>query len=141
MCQCRDHRDRVRRRGSVHDADIFRTGNALDQSFGCNSLNRLLARRINVEQANRIGIGEGGSEFIHKIASTSKEMRLEDDMYASESALSSARESGPNFGRVMPVIVNHANASGFALELKAPVHAAKPVKSRTDLFDRNVERN
>src|SRR6202790_3706732 len=61
-------------------------------------------------------------------------------MHAAKSALASGGQRGPDFRRMMPVIVNHANARGLALKLEAAVDAAKIVKRGTDLLRRNVKR-
>src|ERR1019366_5171435 len=56
----------VRKRGSVGDAPLPRSDNAASENFCRDAFDRLLAGRVNVEEAKRVGIGEGGRELIHQ---------------------------------------------------------------------------
>src|SRR4029077_2639418 len=62
-------------------------------------------------------------------------------MHAAKSAVASPSQRGPDFRRMMPVIVNHTNACVLAFELEAAVYAAKIVERGADLLRRNVERS
>ena len=120
--------NRIGKRRNVCHARLPCPGDATGESFRRDAFDWLLACRINVEQTNRVGIGEGGCELIHQIASTGKAVRLEDNMHAPESALASRGQSRADFRWMMAVIVNHADARRLAFELKAPVHAAKAIQ-------------
>src|ERR1019366_8036740 len=130
----------VRKRGSVGYAPLPCPHNAASENFRRDAFDRLLAGRVNVEEAKRVGIGEGGRELIHQIASAGKTVRLEDHMHAAKSALTGGGQRGSDLRRMMAVIVNHADARSLALELEAAVHAAKTVERGTNLLRGNVER-
>ncbi len=114
---------------------------AAGERFGCDAFDRLLAGGINIEQAECVGVGKGGGEFIHQIASASEAVRLEDDMHAPKSALASRGQRRPNLRGMVSVIVDHADARRRAFELEAAIHTAKTVERRSDLVGRNVQRS
>src|SRR5208282_6294853 len=62
-------------------------------------------------------------------------------MHPPESTLPSRGQRRPYLRRMMSIIVNHADASRFALELEPAVHPAKSIQRGADLLRRNVERH
>ena len=80
---------------------------------------------INVQHHQRVGVVESGRKFVHQIAGAGVAMRLEDDVDLAIAALPRRRQRRPNLGRMMAVVVNHADARGLPAQLKAPVHAAE----------------
>src|SRR5437588_7061222 len=66
-------------------------------------------------------------------------MRLKDDMDLAVSTLPRRGESGANFCRMMPVIVNHGHASCVAANLKTPIHTAKVFEGLLNVRHGNVE--
>src|ERR1019366_5563750 len=88
----------------------------------------------------RVRVAKRSRELIHQIASARKAVRLKDHMHPPIRALPSRRQRSSYLRRMMPVIVNHADAGGRSFKLKAPVHAAKSRQRRTNLLRRNIER-
>src|SRR5260370_19112492 len=61
-------------------------------------------------------------------------------MHATKPALARGGQRGPDFRRMVSIIVDHADARSLAFELEAAVHAAKGVKRRTNPLHGNGER-
>src|SRR4051812_21228911 len=66
-------------------------------------------------------------------------MRLEDDMHFSESALRGCGQSGADLRRMMAIIVNHAHARDFALQLESAIDSPEMLQCMTDLLRRDVQ--
>ena len=66
-------------------------------------------------------------------------MRLEDHVDLAVSALAGRGQRRPNLGGMVAVVVDDADAAGFAAQLKAAVHAAKVFQRLADMVDRNVQ--
>src|SRR5882757_9013993 len=56
-------------------------------------------------------------------------MRLKDHVNAREAGLFGRRQCGADFGGVMPIVVNHRNATNGSLELKSAVHTQEGPQS------------
>src|ERR1035438_3957846 len=139
LCKRGNRSNSVWKRWSVSDAPRPCSCNATRERFRRDAFDRLLASRINIKQAKRVGVGEGGSELIHQIASAGEPVRLKDHMHPPESALASGGQRGPYFRRMVAVIVNHADARDRTFELEAPINSTKFVKRGTNLLRGNVE--
>ena len=99
------------------------------QSFAGDALDRRFAGGINVEDGQRVGILKCGGEFVHEIAGASVAMRLEYDVDFAEAALPGGRQRGTNLGRMVAVVINHADARGLTSQLEPAVHAAEVLES------------
>ena len=104
--------DGLLERGGVVDMRTAGGTNASGEDFGGDPFDRLLAGGIDVDEAHGVGVGEGGGEFVHEIAGAGEAVGLEEDVDAVESALASGCEGGANFGGMMAVIVDDADAAG-----------------------------
>src|SRR6266404_2268778 len=109
------------------------------KNFCRHAFNGLLAGGIDIEYEDRVGVGEGSGEVVHQIAGPRVAVRLEDDVHAMESALASGSESGANLGRMVSVVVNHADAGGLTPKLEATVHAAEVIECGADVVGRDIE--
>src|SRR5579872_177264 len=68
-------------------------------------------------------------------------MRLKNHMDTFVSTLPRSVEGGLDFRGMVPIIVDHGYAIGFAAHLEAAIDAAKIFETRTDLVRRNLQRD
>src|SRR5579872_286310 len=109
--------------------------NALGQGLSGDAFDWRFTGGINVENAKSVRIVKCVDEFIHKRLRASITMRLEYNVNLAKTALPRRRQRCPNLGRMMPVIVNHANSVSCAAQLETTIHSIKAFKSCTDLVD------
>ncbi len=109
------------------------------QPFPADPLNRLLARRINIEHEQRIRIAKRRSELFDQIARPRVPVRLKDDMNFAKPARPRRRQRGLNLRRMVPVIVNHAHARSPPAQLKAPVNSAELVEPGANRLHANIQ--
>src|SRR5580658_6127996 len=111
--------------------------NPLRQDFARDAFDGLLACGVNVEDEQRIGVGEGGRESFHQVARARVAMRLEDDVNLAKTALPRRGQRGLDLSGMVPVIVDHTHARVAPAQLEAPVNAAELVERRANLLDAN----
>ncbi len=113
--------------------------NSFGQGLTGYALDGLLARGIDVEDDERVGIAEGLGEIVHQLLRSAIAVRLENDMNFAIAALLCGGKGGTDFGRVMAVVVDHTDSSARAPELKAAVNPTEVVEGGADVFQANVE--
>src|SRR5271168_4698489 len=109
------------------------------QNFSRNSLDRLLAGRINIQNEQRISVCKRSNEFLHQIARTRVAMRLEDNVNLAESTLLRSRKRSPDLRRMMPIIVDHTDSRRLPAQLKAPVDPAEFIERTTNRLDLDIQ--
>ena len=102
------------------------------QRFPRYPFNRPFAGGVDIEHEERVGVVERRSEFFHQVAGSRVAMRLEDDVNLAECALAGGRERSFDFGRMMAVVVDNADACDASPELKTAVDAAELVERGTN---------
>src|SRR5258708_16014217 len=111
------------------------------QGLPGDALNRLLARRIDVEDEQRIRIAKRRSEIVNQIARARVPVRLEDHMNLAEPALFRGRQRCLDLRRMMTVIVDHGYARHPATQLKPAVDSAELVKSSSNRLNSDIQPN
>ena len=130
----------LRRRTQRSDVMVSSLMNPLGQNLsGSYSFDWRFTRGINVENEQTVGIVERMHKLVHERLRAGVTMRLEDDVNFAETALPRRREGGANLGRMMPVVVDHADSVNRASQLEATIHAAKVLKGCADLLDADVK--
>ena len=66
-------------------------------------------------------------------------MRLKYHVDLLEAALSGGRQRGANLGRMMAIVVNHADPGCLAAQLEPPVYAAEIFQRRADVIGSDIE--
>jgi hypothetical protein len=99
----------------------------------------LLARGINIQYEQRVGVREGGGELIHQVASSGVAVRLKDHVNLAIAALSGRRERCANLGGMVAIVVDDCDTSNLAAQLETPVDSAKVFKRLANVRDGNVE--
>src|SRR5882762_7729947 len=107
--------------------NVFMAGfaNGVGQGFAGYARDWRLAGRVNIGNHQNIGLVESAREFIPEMLCARVAVRLEEHQQAIELADSCGFQSGPDFGRVMAVVVDHRNVVDRALNVEAPTNAGK----------------
>src|SRR5262249_33884857 len=113
--------------------------NRRHHAFAGHSGNGRFAGRINIQDENAVGIGEGGAEFVKQVTRASVAVWLGDDVDALETALPSSSQGGANLGGMVAVIVNHAYAGGVSTQLETTIHTAETLQTVTNQIGGNVQ--
>ena len=100
--------------------------------------NRVLTRCVNIGNQHRVGIVETAAEITEQVFQPGVAMRLhngDDAVFRFQHP--GCAEGGPNFNRVMTVIINDHDITRTALEFKAAANAAETVQPCADCLNGN----
>src|SRR6185312_2802276 len=89
----------------------------------------------------RICILKSRCELIHQVTCAGIAVRLEDHMDFVEATLFGRSQSRANFGGMMAVVIDDADSTGLAAQLKTPIHSAESIQGCADLLDAYIESN
>src|SRR5689334_25213634 len=109
------------------------------QNLCRDAFNRLFACGVDVEQKQRVCVSKRCGELFHQIASAGVAVRLENDVNLAKAALLRRSQSSFDFGGMVPVIVDDADAHCPPPQLKSAINASELIERRADCVDANVE--
>src|SRR5271168_679796 len=89
------------------------------------ALDRLFARRIDIQHLHRIGLIEGRRKFDQQVSRPRVAVGLKDDMQLSVATLPRRVKGRDNLRGMMPIIVNYRDLAHATPQLKTPVDATK----------------
>src|SRR5690348_17100444 len=113
--------------------------NGRSKSFAGDSRNRGLARGVDVQQDQYIGLIESPAELIPEVLCARKPMRLKEHEYAVELAAAGGLEGGANFRRMMAVVVNYRDVVYDAFDVEAAADACKFSEAFANQIAGNVQ--
>ena len=87
------------------------SSHTVGQNFRVDAVDRLLRRGVDIEQIHVIGAMKGTCEIVHQMHGSRIPMRLENREDAFELTVAGCRQSGPNLGRMVAIIVDDRDAS------------------------------
>src|SRR3546814_4217379 len=97
--------------GDAGDHAVAALLETLDQGFGIDAVDRLLARRVDGRDIDDVGVVEGALEVVHQVAKAGVAVGLDDGDHATLGAFPGGGEDGFDLDRMMAVIVDDGDRS------------------------------
>src|SRR5450432_35079 len=130
--------------GLIEGTRVLRVGLALltdplRQHLTGNPNNWRLTGGLDIQHNYGGSIRKRSRKLFHQQLGPRIAVRLKDHVNPRETSLLGGRQSGADFGGVMPVVVHHRHTTNHSLLLKAPVYAAEGPQGFADVCRRNIE--